>query len=189
VSDDEDYLEGFAVMPREIQRDRTLSWKAKLVYLALSSRANRRMQCWPSIPTIADECCFSEDTVKRGLRELRDRDLVSWSLDKSKGAPGRHPNRYTLNGLTQAEAGSDDGDDKGQPAPPRGAHSTPTPRSQHPHGVLTAPLTIQVNDASEERTSHPEGGAARRQRKGSRRRAGGAPATPEQFSESSLQTL
>lgn len=48
-----------------------LSHRAVAVYLYLSDRANPEGECWPAIPTIAEELKFSESTVRRALRELR----------------------------------------------------------------------------------------------------------------------
>lgn len=129
----DDYAEGFAVIPRELQRDPSVSWKAKLVYLALSSRANARGECWPSHALIAEECGISTDSVQRGLEELRKLKVVAWEKDESKGSPGRHPNRYTLGSHT--------------------AHSGMSYRSQRGHVPPTAVVTIQENDTKEVRSA------------------------------------
>lgn len=48
-----------------------LPHRAISVYLYLSDRANKSGECWPAIPTIAEELKFSESTVRRALRDLR----------------------------------------------------------------------------------------------------------------------
>ncbi len=50
--------------------------RAVAVYLYLADRANREGQCWPAIPTIADELHLSVSTVKRALRDLRGAGLI-----------------------------------------------------------------------------------------------------------------
>ena len=47
-----------------------LPHRAVAVYLYLYDRANREGQCWPAIPTIAQELKLSESTVRRGIRDL-----------------------------------------------------------------------------------------------------------------------
>lgn len=50
----------------------------KLVLLALADRWNHdTRQCWPSLTDIARRCCLAERTVRRALRTLEDRRLVS----------------------------------------------------------------------------------------------------------------
>lgn len=93
---EDSYVEGFAVIPRAIQRDPNITPVCKVVYLALSSRANAQQRCWPSHQRIAEESGCSVATVKRSLEELRDRGLVSWLPDPDHGQPGRRPNRYQL---------------------------------------------------------------------------------------------
>jgi len=126
-------LEGHASIPRAIQRDPDVTWMEKLVYLALSSRANSKMRCWPSISTIAKESSMSEASVKRALKKLAERDLISWTPDPA-GAPGQTVNIYTLGGSTggHTERGS------------QGAGVTGSPRGGQPD-----PLTIEVNDGKD----------------------------------------
>ena len=50
--------------------------RAVAVYLYLADRANREGQCWPAIPTIADELHLSDSTVKRALHDLRGAGLI-----------------------------------------------------------------------------------------------------------------
>jgi DNA-binding MarR family transcriptional regulator len=97
-------LEGFATIPRAIQRDPDISVQEKCVYLALSSRANARLQCWPTIATIAKEASVSESTAKRALDSLRSRQLVSWTPDPN-GKPGRTVNIYTLGAPVEGGSG------------------------------------------------------------------------------------
>lgn len=90
-----DYLEGFAVIPRAIQRDPDITWQEKAVYVALSSRANAAQQCWPSLATIAKDASISESTARRAREKLRERGLLSWVPDPD-GKPGSTVCIYTL---------------------------------------------------------------------------------------------
>ena len=93
-------LDGFATIPRAIQRDTGVSWKAKLVYLALSSRANKHLQCWPDLERVAEESSCSVASVQRALKELRDIGAITW-VKRTRGVSGRASNLYTLgNGHT-----------------------------------------------------------------------------------------
>lgn len=48
-----------------------LPHRAIAVYVYLSDRANKSGECWPAIPTIAEELKLSPSTVRRALRDLR----------------------------------------------------------------------------------------------------------------------
>lgn len=153
TADEEGYDAGYAMIPRAIQRDETISMKAKMVYITLSSRANARQQCWPSQGTIAKEAGMSVDSVQDGLAELRSLGLVSWQIDPTKGRPGQHPNRYTLTG--------------GHPEPPTADSGTYIPPTAVPTAdsggdlPLTAALTIQENDTKDiKKELHSQDGEA-----------------------------
>lgn len=51
--------------------------RAVSVYTYLSDRANKNGECWPAIPTIAEELKLSESTVRRALRDLRKAGLIT----------------------------------------------------------------------------------------------------------------
>jgi len=70
--------------------------KAKMVYLTLSSRANKHLQCWPSLETIAKESSCGVSSVKAALKELRDLGLIHWTSGPSRGTEGKPPNVYQL---------------------------------------------------------------------------------------------
>jgi hypothetical protein len=131
-------LEGFATIPRAIQRDPDVTWQEKAVYLALSSRANARLQCWPSHATIAQDASVSVSTAKRGLESLRKRGLIVWSPYPTDDA-GQTVNVYTLGGP----------DAPGSVGPtPRSDRPTPQVTQTQPLG-LTDLLTIEENDGKE----------------------------------------
>ena len=53
-----------------------LQHRAIAVYIYLSDRANRDGECWPAIPTIAQELKLSQSTVRRALQDLRNAELL-----------------------------------------------------------------------------------------------------------------
>jgi hypothetical protein len=89
---------GFATIPRALLYDKTISQSAKVVYLALSSRVNASLQCWPSQERIADDVGLSLATVKRSLQELAKHGHVTWRIRAT--AAGRSSNVYTLGNPT-----------------------------------------------------------------------------------------
>ena len=50
---------------------------AVAVYLYLADRSNREGECWPAIPTIAEELKLSESTVRRAIRDLKKENLLT----------------------------------------------------------------------------------------------------------------
>ena len=53
-----------------------LPHRAIAVYCYLDDRANKDGVCWPAIPTIARELNLSEQTVRRGIRDLEKRGCI-----------------------------------------------------------------------------------------------------------------
>ena len=47
-----------------------LPHRAVAVYCYLYERANEKGECWPAIPTIAEEIKLSQQTVRRAIRDL-----------------------------------------------------------------------------------------------------------------------
>ena len=47
-----------------------LPHRAVAVYCYLYERANENGECWPAIPTIAEEIKLSQQTVRRAIRDL-----------------------------------------------------------------------------------------------------------------------
>ena len=54
-----------------------LTHRAVAVYLYLADRSNREGECWPAIPTIAEELKLSESTVRRAIRDLKKEKLLT----------------------------------------------------------------------------------------------------------------
>lgn len=62
----------------KIYADMELTHKAKLVYLYLLERADRKSNtCFPSIKTISKGVVLSESSVKRSLNELLKRNYIA----------------------------------------------------------------------------------------------------------------
>ena len=54
-----------------------LPHRAVAGYLYLADRSNREGECWPAIPTIAEELKLSESTVRRAIRDLKKEKLLT----------------------------------------------------------------------------------------------------------------
>jgi hypothetical protein len=121
--------QGFAIIPRSLLHDKTISQSAKWVYVALSSRVNAALQCWPSHARIADDTNLSVTTVKQALKELRDRRLVTWE-QRTDPEHGQTANVYTLGHLVDgADLPDEEPDDD---PPPRRNPPTPPAKSAYP---------------------------------------------------------
>lgn len=53
-----------------------LPHRAVAVYCYLYERANENGECWPAVPTIANEIKLSEATVRRAIRDLKKTELL-----------------------------------------------------------------------------------------------------------------
>lgn len=53
-----------------------VSSKAVAVFLYLLDHANKQGECWPAIPTIAEDLKISESTVRRAVKELKKAELL-----------------------------------------------------------------------------------------------------------------
>lgn len=132
-----DDTEGFAVIPRSVQRARGLSWKAKAVYLAISSRANGQMQAWPSHSTIAEDASIGVTAVKGALAELLTAGLLTVT-PRARDDGGQSSSIYTLGNV---------------PTPSR---ETPTPQSRdaYPPRRETPTNDTRKNDTRRSKTVH-----------------------------------
>ena len=53
-----------------------VSSKAVAVFLYLLDHGNKQGECWPAIPTIAEDLKVSESTVRRAVKELKKAGLL-----------------------------------------------------------------------------------------------------------------
>ena len=67
---------GFAMIPRWLARDGSISAAAKAVYVNLSSRIGYEGTCWPSQGRIAEETGYSDRTVRTAIAELEEIGVV-----------------------------------------------------------------------------------------------------------------
>lgn len=68
---------------------------AKLLLMALADRADAQGVCWPSIPTLAQQCRLSPRTVQRLLQELAAAALLR-TEPRFRADGSRTSNRYSL---------------------------------------------------------------------------------------------
>jgi hypothetical protein len=68
----------------------------KTVLNCLADHANERGECWPSIPTIAEETELSERTVQRSLADLEKRELVERQARPYGSTHARNSDLYRL---------------------------------------------------------------------------------------------
>ena len=72
-----------------------LPHRAIAVFMYLYDRANKEMQCFPAIPTIAHELKLSESTVKRALGDLEKAGYLERE-NRVRQSGGKSSNIYTL---------------------------------------------------------------------------------------------
>ena len=53
-----------------------LPHRAVSVYIYLYDRANKQGECWPAIPTIANDLKLSASTVRRAIKDLKKEGLI-----------------------------------------------------------------------------------------------------------------
>lgn len=95
--------EGWTKVPHAIARSTTLSPIAKLVWLAIASRANPEGVAWPSRQTVADETGVSKASVARALPELRSAGLLTWTQAIAKDGTPCGPNTYRVQGVSHTD--------------------------------------------------------------------------------------
>ena len=86
---------GFSIIPNWVIRDSDLTAHELLVYIALLNRANSDGLAWPSVPRIARESRTSVTTVKRTIRSLEARQLVSKQV-RPRGDGSNDTNVYRV---------------------------------------------------------------------------------------------
>ena len=67
----------FGIVSRSVITAPDLSMQAKCVYSALACYANKQRSCFPSISTLADDLNVSQRTIKRLIKELKDKDYIT----------------------------------------------------------------------------------------------------------------
>ena len=57
--------------------DHLLPHRARTVYMYLRDRGDAHQKCWPSIKTIGEAVGMSENTVRKYIRQLEERGLIT----------------------------------------------------------------------------------------------------------------
>jgi len=70
-------MEKFGIVNSDIVSDPNLSLRAKGLYAILSKYADQKRKCYPSMNTLATEAGTSVRTIKRLLKELKEKDYVT----------------------------------------------------------------------------------------------------------------
>ncbi len=96
---------GYAVLPNWIARGSGLSANAKLVLLALSSRANKKGTCFPSLELLAEDADMSKSSAQRALRELRDQGIIDWEQRRAGGRGNLYRILVDLSGQSTLASG------------------------------------------------------------------------------------
>lgn len=96
-----EHFSAYVVIPSSVFFDSGITPRAKLLYGLISSMCNHKGFCWAKNSTISkyltatdgktvtDEKTVSESTVRRLLKELKDRDYIQVDLGEDNGATAR----------------------------------------------------------------------------------------------------
>ena len=84
---------GFSIIPNWVIRDSNLTGNEILVYIALLNRANSKGLAWPATARIAKESRTSLSTVKRTIKSLEGRGLLTKQL-RPRGDGSNDSNVY-----------------------------------------------------------------------------------------------
>lgn len=69
----------------------------KMVYVMLCKWADfQTKDSFPSIPTLAKECCCSENSVRSAVKKLVELKLINVQVRKRKDGSGQSSNLYTI---------------------------------------------------------------------------------------------
>lgn len=88
--------EGYGIIPKKIMKYKgiTVYAKAVLAYM-MSYTGAGKTECWPTMPTIADDLEISISTVKRSIKELEDINFIE--VNKlNPNNPGMTQNKYRI---------------------------------------------------------------------------------------------
>lgn len=72
-----------------------LPQRAILVYMYLCARADKASACFPSIKTIAKDLEISDSTVKRAIKELKQKGFIQIE-NRTRNNGGKSSNLYTV---------------------------------------------------------------------------------------------
>ena len=66
----------FGIVSKDVLTDQELSLRAKAVYSILCTYANKERTCFPLIATIADTASVHPNTIKRAIKELKEKNYI-----------------------------------------------------------------------------------------------------------------
>ena len=66
----------YGIVSRDIILAPDLSLQSKALYSALACYANKQRSCFPSISTLSNDMNVSQRTIKRLIKELKDKDFI-----------------------------------------------------------------------------------------------------------------
>lgn len=91
----------FTIIENAIFENEKVTYKGLLTYLSLCSYGNKETHtCYPTIKSLAKRAKVSPDTVKRGLRELDELDIIDIEYRKDLNNPKKNTsNLYTIKGV------------------------------------------------------------------------------------------
>lgn len=84
----------------EVWKDAPVSGTELLMLLALADSANDDRECWPSVRHLCKKTRLSDPQVRKLLKSLVERKLISKAIQGGKGAKGRESNLYTIRAMT-----------------------------------------------------------------------------------------
>jgi len=66
----------FGIVSYDVVTDPSLSLNSKALYSILCVYANKQRYCWPSLATLADTSDVSLSTIKRSIKELKNKNYI-----------------------------------------------------------------------------------------------------------------
>lgn len=138
--------DGFTMIPDWLVESSAVSLHDYAVLIVLMKHARTSGQCHPGFATIAKQARVSRDTVKRSLRSLEERGLIS--IERRRVGTKNLPNLYTLHVEPDRVGADSTHSDRSDPRRV-GADSTQVGADSTQGWVLTAPLTRLTNESHE----------------------------------------
>lgn len=151
--------DGFTMIPDWLVESSAISLHDYAVLIVLMKHARSTGQCHPGFATIAAQARVSRDTVKRSIRSLESRGLIS--IERRRVGTKNLPNRYTMH-VEPSRVGAGSTHPEHVPTPSEvGAHSTEVGADGTQGWVLTAPRTRVTNESQGREGKRTASGARR----------------------------
>lgn len=151
--------DGFTMIPDWLVESSTISLHDYAVLIVLMKHARSTGQCHPGFATIASQARVSRDTVKRSIRSLEARGLIS--IERRRVGSKNLPNRYTLHVEPDRVGADSTHPEHAQPPSGVGAHSAQVGADGTQGWVLTAPRTRVTNESQGREGKRTASGARR----------------------------